>query len=115
MSYSTVTTPLECNIKLLADAGHLHNDPTYYRKLVGKLNFLTNTRLDIAYNVQQLSQYMQAPRERHLKAAMHVLRYLKNDPGLGIFMSRNSTFTLKAFCDSDCASCPDSKKLVSGA
>lgn len=114
LSYTPVAAPLECNLKLFADEGPLLNDPTYYRKLVGKLNFLTNTRLDISYSVQHLSQYIQAPREPHLKAAIHVLRYLKNDPTLGIFMSRDPTFVLKAYCDSDWASCPDSRRSVSG-
>nr|XP_016437213.1 PREDICTED: uncharacterized mitochondrial protein AtMg00810-like [Nicotiana tabacum] len=84
----------------------LVTDPSYYRKLIGKLNFLTNTRLDIAYSVQHLSQFMQSPREPHLKVAYHVLRYLKGDPTLGIFLTNNADYTVKAFCDSDWATCP---------
>ncbi|XP_015166623.1 uncharacterized mitochondrial protein AtMg00810-like [Solanum tuberosum] len=100
-----VTAPLECNLKLQADEGPPLTDPTHYRKLVGKLNFLTHTRMDIAYSVQYLSQFMQAPREPHLKAAIHVLRYLKNDPTLGIFISNVPDFNLRAYCDSDWAAC----------
>nr|XP_016496667.1 PREDICTED: uncharacterized mitochondrial protein AtMg00810-like [Nicotiana tabacum] len=72
------------------DEGSLLPDPTHYRKLVGKLNFMTNTSLDIAYSVQHLSQFMYAPREPHLRATIHVLWYLKNDPALRIFLSNSS-------------------------
>ncbi|XP_070039209.1 uncharacterized mitochondrial protein AtMg00240-like [Nicotiana tomentosiformis] len=109
-----MSSPLDPSTKLKASEGSLLTDPTQYRKLVGKLNFLTNTRLDIAYSIQHLSQCMQSPRDSHLKVAMHVLRYLKGDPGLGIFLSNSADYRLRAFCDSDWAVCPETRKSVSG-
>uniref|UniRef100_M1DD39 Reverse transcriptase Ty1/copia-type domain-containing protein n=1 Tax=Solanum tuberosum TaxID=4113 RepID=M1DD39_SOLTU len=112
--FTPFSSPLDPLIKLRADEGSLLSDPAYYRKLIGKLNFLTNTRLDIAYGVQHLSQFIHAPREPHLQAAFHMLRYLKQDSTLGIFMSNTDDYTVSAFCDSDWASCPDSRKFVTG-
>ncbi|XP_019246410.1 PREDICTED: uncharacterized protein LOC109226062 [Nicotiana attenuata] len=114
ISYSSLSTPFDPNEKLRAKEGRPLSDSTYYRKLVGKLNFLTNTRLDIAFNVKYLSQFMQDPREPHLKAAFHLLRYLKSDPTLGIFLSNDSDCSLKGYCDSDWAVCPDSRRSVTG-
>ncbi|XP_070035124.1 uncharacterized protein [Nicotiana tomentosiformis] len=74
LTFFTVSSPLDFTIKLRSEEGTLLSNPGYYRKLVGKLNFLTNTRLDITYSVQHLSQFIQAPRETHLKDAIHVLR-----------------------------------------
>ncbi|XP_019237389.1 PREDICTED: uncharacterized protein LOC109217587 [Nicotiana attenuata] len=114
LTYSSVSSTLDPTIKLRNEDGALLPDLGYYRKLVEKLNFLKNTRLDIAYSVQHLSQSMQAPREPHLKAAIHVLRYLKKDPTLGIFLSNDPNYTVSAYFDSDWAACPDSRKYVSG-
>ncbi|GJZ95984.1 ribonuclease H-like domain-containing protein [Tanacetum coccineum] len=58
------------NDKLISDIGN-------YQKLIGKLTYLTNTRPDISYVVFCLSQFMHAPLESHLDAALRVLRYLK--------------------------------------
>ncbi|XP_047261657.1 uncharacterized mitochondrial protein AtMg00240-like [Capsicum annuum] len=112
--YSSMSSPLDPTIKLKAKEGDPLPDPTYYRKLIGKLNFLTNTRLDIAFSVQKLSQYMQDPRLSHLKENFHLLRYLKKDPTLGIYMSKDADCTVKAFCNFDWASCPDSWRSFSG-
>uniref|UniRef100_A0A3Q7G9C1 Reverse transcriptase Ty1/copia-type domain-containing protein n=1 Tax=Solanum lycopersicum TaxID=4081 RepID=A0A3Q7G9C1_SOLLC len=69
--------------------------------------------MDIAFSVQHLIQFMQYPREPHLKPAYHVLKYLQQDPTLGMFISNKSDLTINAYCDSDWASCPDSRKSLS--
>ncbi|XP_019242291.1 PREDICTED: uncharacterized protein LOC109222381, partial [Nicotiana attenuata] len=109
MKYSALTSPLDPSTKLSANEGSLLPDPSHFRKLVGKLNYLTNTRLGISYSVQCLSQFMQNPREPHLRAAYHVRRYLKGDPNLGIFLSNSNDYSIQAFYDSDWAACPDSR------
>lgn len=54
-------------------------DETKYRSLVGKLLYAANyTRPDISFAVSILSRYLNQPKEIHLKAAKHVLRYLRS-------------------------------------
>ena len=68
----------------------LIRDPSKYRRLVGRLIYLTITRPDLAYSVHLLSQFMHERRIDHLNAAMRVLRYLKGHPGQGILLRADS-------------------------
>lgn len=85
-----------------------------YQKLVGKLIYLTHTRPDISYAVHCLSQYMHAPLESYLDAALRVLRFLKGSPGNGVQINKNGSLKLRAYADSDWARCPVTRKSVSG-
>ncbi|XP_019266827.1 PREDICTED: uncharacterized protein LOC109244224 [Nicotiana attenuata] len=95
------------NDKPLEDSGR-------FQGLIGKLLYLTITRPDIAYAFQCLSQFMHSPKKSHYEAALHVVRYIKNQPGLGLLMSSKSEQKIEAYCDSDWASCPMSRKSVTG-
>lgn len=55
---------------------------------------------------------MQAPKKSHLEAAHRVVRYVKNEPGLGILMHAEGKAILTAFCDADWASCPNSRRSI---
>ncbi|CAM8924244.1 unnamed protein product [Rhodiola kirilowii] len=48
-------------------------DPTSYRRLVGQLIYITNTKPNLAYVVHILSQFMNKPTQDHLAAAHRVL------------------------------------------
>ena len=87
LHHTSVVSPLDLNHKLYHDQGALLEDPSLYRKLVGKLNFLTHTRPDISFSVQHWSQFMAAPWQPRWDSAIHVLCNLSNNPAQGLFYS----------------------------
>ncbi|KAK9059484.1 hypothetical protein SSX86_020186 [Deinandra increscens subsp. villosa] len=120
-----VDSPMLPTGKLLPEDGSPMKDPERYRRLVGKLNYLTVTRPDISFAVSVLSQFMATPYTGHWNAALRVLRYLKNSPGLGILYSdqghcRVGAFTeegdgrISGFSDADWAGCPISRRSTTG-
>ncbi|RVW78618.1 Retrovirus-related Pol polyprotein from transposon RE1 [Vitis vinifera] len=109
-----VEFPMEENHKLALANGRLLNDPGMYRRLVGRLIYLTVTRPDLTYAVHVLSQFMQSPREEHLDAAYRVVRYLKKGPGQGIVLKADNDLQLYCYSDSDWASCPLTRRSISG-
>jgi hypothetical protein len=108
------TFPMEQNLALSKHDGDLIADSSSYRRLVGKMIYLTITRPDLSYAVQVLSQFMDKPRTSYLDAAHRVLRYIKQSPGQGIFLSATSNIQLHAFCDADWARCRDTRRSVTG-
>ena len=72
-----MTTPMDFNLKLLANDSSELVDVTQYRQIIGSLMYLTNNILDICFAVNTLSQYLVQPRRVHLIAAKHVMRYMK--------------------------------------
>jgi hypothetical protein len=107
------STPVDTQSKLGA-AGAVLADPSTYWSLVCALQYLSFTRPDVAYAVQQVCLYMHDPREPHLNAVKRILRYLRGTLDYGLTILRSSPTSLTAYTDADWAGCPDTRKSTSG-
>ena len=76
-------------------------DPTLYRQLVGSFMYLVNTRPDLCFAVNTLSQFMVEPKSVHWVAAKHVLRYLSGTVDFGLDYKRSEGIRLVGYTDSD--------------
>lgn len=77
---------MEMNFRNLCGevAGTDLTNPSEYRQLIGALTFLVNTRPNICFVVNTLSQYLIKPSHAQWIAAKHVLRYLHGTINLGL-------------------------------
>ncbi|GKB31322.1 ribonuclease H-like domain-containing protein [Tanacetum coccineum] len=100
--------------KKIGPEGSLVTDPTLYRSLAGSLQYLTFTRPDLSYAVQQLCLYMHDPREPHLNAMKCVLCYLRGTTDLGLQLFWSTTSQLIAYSDADWAGCLATRRSTSG-
>ncbi|GJV33151.1 ribonuclease H-like domain-containing protein [Tanacetum coccineum] len=103
-------TPVDTESKLGGD-GNPVSDLTLYQSLAGSLQYLTFTRHDISYAVQQVCLYMHDPREPHFAALKRILRYIRGTLAYGLQLFSSS---LVAYSDADLAGCPTTRRSTSG-
>lgn len=96
-----------CSV-LMDHTVHLSNDTcillhnaTSYIELIGRLLYLTITRPNITFTVNNLSQFLSCLTDVHMQAAHRVLHYLKSNPGQGLFYTADSKLCLNAFVDAN--------------
>lgn len=114
MESKPTATPMETYIKLAQGDSELFGENVTYRNLIGKLLYLTITRPDISYVVQQLSQFLDKPTVFHLRTLHRVLRYVKAAPGQGLLFPSDNNTQLATYSYSDWASCTDARKSITG-
>lgn len=85
------------NHKLGEFTDQVPTDKERYQKLVGKLIYLSHTRLDITYAVSVVSQFMLYPSEEHMDAVIRILCYLKSSPGKGLMFSKNNCLNVDGY------------------
>ena len=106
--------PIEQNHKLALAKGKELEDPTSYRRLIGRLIDLTITRPNLTYVVHILSQFMSAPKKEHMNAARKVVHYIKGTAGQGLLLSENSSLHLVGYYDLEWGACPITRKSLIG-
>jgi hypothetical protein len=109
-----ISTPIDTKQKLSASDGNLFANPSLYRSIAGALQYLTLTRPDISYAVQQVCLFMHSPRDSHFQLIKRILRYIKGTSHFGLQLYKNSSTDLIAYSDADWAGCPDTRKSTSG-
>lgn len=75
---------------------------------------LTVTRLEIAFSVNKVSQFMNSPLDTHFKAVKRILRYLKGTVHHGLTLRQFFSSRLIGFSDADCGSDPDDRRSMTG-
>ncbi|GJZ08036.1 ribonuclease H-like domain-containing protein [Tanacetum coccineum] len=98
----------------LGNDGDPVSDPKLYKSLAGSLQYLTFTRLNISYAVQQICLYMHDPREPHFSALKRILRYIRGTLDYGLQLFSSSTTSLVAYSDADWAGCPTTRRTTFG-
>ena len=76
-------------------------DPTLFHQLVGSLMYLVNTRPDMSFVVNTLSQFMVEPRRVHWVDTKHILRYVAGTVDYGLDYRSSSGVDLVGFTNSD--------------
>jgi hypothetical protein len=109
-----MSTPMITNWKKLSASDSQVVDATLYMQLIGSLMYLVNTRLDICFVVNTLSQYMVEPRSVHMVGAKHVLRYVAGTVYYGLDYVRGDGVSLVGHTDLDWAGCAADRKSTSG-
>ncbi|KAD0533627.1 hypothetical protein E3N88_31441 [Mikania micrantha] len=108
-----IHTPLATN-ETLSSTGVPFFDVTSYRSLVGALQYLTITRPDIAYAVNQVSQFLQSPTTNHFQHVKCILRYIEGTISYGLVFSRVSALAVIGYSDADWAQCIDTRRSTYG-
>jgi hypothetical protein len=109
-----MNTPMETKLKLMVDTSLELIDATLYRQIIGLFMHLMNTRPDICFVVNTLSQFLIDPRRVHLVVAKHVMRYLKGTLEFGLNYNGDHDFRLSGYTDSDWAGSVSDRKSTSG-
>jgi hypothetical protein len=105
---------VDTNPKLSAEIGPPVQDALDFRSLASAMQYLTFTRPNIAYVVQQVCLHMHDPLEPHLAALKRILRYIRRTLHLGLLLRPSSSGDLTVYSDADWAGCPDTHKSTSG-
>ncbi|XP_071712478.1 uncharacterized mitochondrial protein AtMg00810-like [Rutidosis leptorrhynchoides] len=110
----SVKTPVDTNGKLSSTNGPSYSNATEFCSLAGALQYLTFTRPDISYAVQQICLHMHDPKECHMQALRRILKYVRGTVSHGLHLTKSLLSSLVSYTDADWGGCPDTRRSTSG-
>ncbi|GKA27200.1 integrase, catalytic region, zinc finger, CCHC-type containing protein [Tanacetum coccineum] len=109
----SMSTPMATE-RLDADLQGTPTDQMTYRRMIGRLMYLTASRPYIAFATFVCARYQARPMVKHLKEVKRIFRYLRQSYNMGLWYLKDSGFELIAYSDADHAGCKDDCKSTSG-
>nr|XP_040251898.1 uncharacterized mitochondrial protein AtMg00810-like [Aegilops tauschii subsp. strangulata] len=107
-------TAVDTKAKVSALEGSVAFDAAFYRSIVGVLQYLTLTRPNLQYAVQQVCLHIHALRDSHWTLVKRILHYVCGTMSLGLTLMASASSDLVAYSDADWAGCPDTRRSTSG-
>ena len=107
-------TPLPMKLDNLHGHDELFAEPSYFRSLAGKLQYLTLTRPDLQFSVNYICQKMHQPSVSDFSLLKRILRYVKGTFDMGVSIKGHTDSTLVCYSDSDWAGCKDTRRSTGG-
>jgi hypothetical protein len=101
LNCTPVSTPVDMKAKLSATDGSSAPDASLYRSIVGVLQYLTLTRPELQYAIQQVCLHMHAPRDAHWTSVKRILRYIRGTLDLGLSLHASTDTDIIAYSDAD--------------
>nr|XP_040256272.1 uncharacterized mitochondrial protein AtMg00810-like [Aegilops tauschii subsp. strangulata] len=109
-----VATPVDTKAKLSALDGSPASDASFYRSFVGALWYLTLTRPDLTYAIQQVCLHMHSPLDSHWNLVKRILRCIRGTMAFGLTLTASCSTEMVAYSDADWAGCPNTRRSMSG-
>jgi Reverse transcriptase (RNA-dependent DNA polymerase) len=113
-TYKPCLTPMVTGVHLTQHGSSLCTDPSLYRSVVGVLQYATLTRPDLAFPVNNVSQFMHQPTEDNWSAIKRILRYVAGTLHMGLQAHNKSNLQINAYTDADWAGNLDDRRFTSG-
>jgi hypothetical protein len=95
-----ISTPMITNLKKVITSDSKLVDPRIYKQLIGSLIYLVNTRPDICFSMNTLSQFMVELGHVHWIIEKHVLKYLRGTMEYGLRYIGGDGVELQGYTDS---------------
>ncbi|XP_057723960.1 uncharacterized mitochondrial protein AtMg00810-like [Arachis stenosperma] len=108
------STPMDYSAKLAKDGAPTYSDVPHYKRLLGRLVYLTTTRPDITFAIEKLRHCLDCPTQAHYTTNLCVLKYLKQSPATGLFFATSSNLSSIGFSDAGWAACHDIRQSLTG-
>ena len=85
------------NAKLTNDLSGEFVDVTLYRRMIGCLLYLIDSRPDIAFSVGICSRFQSNPKVSHLNVVKRIIKYVSGTCDYGLFYSKSQICLLLDF------------------